>query len=690
MADSINFKEVCINSEIRETFGSKQWGNTGNTFDKAWDGNIYTFFDPENSDYEATNTGVELKVPMKITAIEFFPRASYPDRMLKGVFEGSNDKENWTEIAKVEEMPTVKNYTRLKVTDNTEYRFIRYRNGRTDENGNGRGDVSEILLLSEVPENAVKNYTVNGVAEAGSVWTIDAPAPDVKTISRVGMMTGAAKNRDDISIPEDECYVQSITEADENTFNNYVKKLESNGYTCVYEKEIDGNLFKQFTCSDKEKLVYVSYLKNFERVDVHVDRAVASVKDFGYSVPQDGFSSTFYMYPNNCAESGIKNCGATTGVMCFIIKNIDNSLVIVDGGTFWDSADPHELANFLRFIRSEANVNPGEKVNIACWYLTHAHGDHVGFLPKFLRKYHDEIIVQRVLCNFPAYTVNSNDYVPETLEMKDCFMKYFPDAIYLKPRAGMEFKLCDVTYTFLQGQDDALNPWMGLTILDNQNDTSPVLMLDFNGMKVAMLGDISEKGFIASELYEKDSFKADIVQAAHHGFNQLPNVYPLFGRAIYMIPASEYSLYANPHNVEVMRVIDEWATEKRTLSDATHGYKVADGKIVYDPRPLPDRGYQIRFEMNASNINLKAGESFTLTFKNKHFKTVTLEGIESTAEGVTAEVTGEKVLKPHDDLDGDTTTVLVNCTKAAKGDLKIRFTALNGGEKTVKIPVVCE
>ena len=64
------------------------WNNSVNTFDKALDGNITTYFDAsiDNGAY----VGIDTAGAVSGDKIRFYPRSGYTDRMVGGVFEGTN------------------------------------------------------------------------------------------------------------------------------------------------------------------------------------------------------------------------------------------------------------------------------------------------------------------------------------------------------------------------------------------------------------------------------------------------------------------------------------------------------------------------------------------------------------------------------------------------------------------------
>ena len=85
--------------------------------------------------------------------------------------------------------------------------------------------------------------------------------------------------------------------------------------------------------------------------------------------------------------------------MAYIIRLYDGSFVIIDGN-IGEYDEPDHIMELLE----KQNVT-GEKVRIAAWFITHAHGDHyLGFI-NFCRKFGDRITIERVIYDFPPKEV---------------------------------------------------------------------------------------------------------------------------------------------------------------------------------------------------------------------------------------------------------------------------------------------
>lgn len=63
-----------------------------------------------------------------VTKIRFYPRADFPAavRMWGGKFQGSNDKEGWTDLATIADKPAEAAWTELAVSGAAFYRYLCY------------------------------------------------------------------------------------------------------------------------------------------------------------------------------------------------------------------------------------------------------------------------------------------------------------------------------------------------------------------------------------------------------------------------------------------------------------------------------------------------------------------------------------------------------------------------------------
>ena len=110
------------------------WVNSGSTFDKALDGDSNTFFNGPAPD--GNYVGIDTSGAVSNGKIRFYPRRDHTDRMIRGVFEGTNgDPVNgpYDAIYTIASNPPL-DWNEVSV-DLKDYRYLRYR-GPTDSFGN--------------------------------------------------------------------------------------------------------------------------------------------------------------------------------------------------------------------------------------------------------------------------------------------------------------------------------------------------------------------------------------------------------------------------------------------------------------------------------------------------------------------------------------------------------------------------
>ena len=107
----------------------------------AFDGDIYTYYDPSAKSSEDAYCGVDLGTPCVLSKIVIMPREGWLDRYKGASIQGSNDREDWETLWVSEH--SAREWDWQEITDidnNTGYRYYRYWNGVE------HGDVAEIEL----------------------------------------------------------------------------------------------------------------------------------------------------------------------------------------------------------------------------------------------------------------------------------------------------------------------------------------------------------------------------------------------------------------------------------------------------------------------------------------------------------------------------------------------------------------
>lgn len=383
---------------------------------------------------------------------------------------------------------------------------------------------------------------------------------------------------------EDDSPVMLVTDTGEEEYGAYLEKLCGTGFEKVFENHTAAVDCCQLRRGDE--LLYVYYTRARGEVRVIEDRASTALPDFSYSY-ENGQSAEIYQYglyydPRNGHSPTTTNCG-----MFYIIRLADNRLVMIDGGDCMQCS-AEAVEGMYRFLRRITGTEEGEKISIAAWFFTHAHGDHVAACIRLLRTYSESFELQRVMFNFPSYHVRPGD--KEALVLKETLREYCPDLKCLKLHNGQTVTLANVRFDMLYAQEDAISQEdPSVFPFHDFNCTSVILKMTTGNGTVMWLGDTNvETEELVMETVPASLWKADVVQVAHHCFNFLSRLYPVIDADYAMLPNSYYG----GHTVEN---IDKLADVLNCLSspeniwyeDKTTGFRFEDGAyrvILEEPR----------------------------------------------------------------------------------------------------------
>ena len=234
------------------------------------------------------------------------------------------------------------------------------------------------------------------------------------------------------------------------------------------------------------------------------------LKDFSYSAPTVA-ESEFVFFRMACGAEDT-----------YLIHCCDNSWIFIDGGCADYSVYDDSLAeDVYRFMRKKSGLAENERLVISCWFMTHAHRDHMLAFSSMIKLYHNQIEVQRVLCNPPDHTkiVKRNTSLPwfETLQAR--IAEWYPNVLFLKAQTGMEIQLANVHFQILYTQQDHIEEWYTGNPENhnlNYNNSSTVSMITIDDMKILELGDLFFTQDYVAPLYPLPVFECDILKVAHH------------------------------------------------------------------------------------------------------------------------------------------------------------------------------
>ncbi len=131
-----------LTGEVIGTDGA--FGNSKSTRAKVYDNDEKTHFDGPSSDGVWAGVDLGPSRVSRVTGIRYFPRESWPDRMVGGVFQGANrsDFSDALELARIAASPRPGGYTLLAVDCPKSFRYLRYLSPK-----GGWGNVAEVRFF---------------------------------------------------------------------------------------------------------------------------------------------------------------------------------------------------------------------------------------------------------------------------------------------------------------------------------------------------------------------------------------------------------------------------------------------------------------------------------------------------------------------------------------------------------------
>ncbi len=388
---------------------------------------------------------------------------------------------------------------------------------------------------------------------------------------------------------DDPALLRAVTDTDKTAFAAYLDRLAAEGWRTVWQNQMEENFFLALTKEDRR--IYASFYGREGIARFVQDDLGTPIEDFGggEAIPGETVQvCQFGLYYSHMIPGRCSDCG-----MLYIVKLPDNSLFLVDGGML-EQATEAATAEVMRVMRHMSKVAEVEKIRIAGWFCTHAHDDHSDLFCKLLRKYHDQLDVERIIFNFPASGVWGTlpinaDILRERLHL------YCPGAKYLKCHTGQSWELAGVRFEVLQTHED------GVTITGQEtisfpsggtdfNDSSTVLKITFDGASFLILGDINNASeSLLLRHFSVNTLHATMMQAAHHMINNLPELYPVIAPEIALVPRAVFvATDTNTHYTTLLKTIP--AQNVYFASCATDVFEARNGHFKLVER-FPIEGY---------------------------------------------------------------------------------------------------
>lgn len=385
-----------------------------------------------------------------------------------------------------------------------------------------------------LPESIDISYTYDGYTR--DRWSLKFPAFEGGILAQGAYATNYGF--DTIKSPKSDNYKMILANnTNEAELGAYLDKVKAEGYTVKQVKAATADeAISSYWVTKGDDRMYVYHSVNAGEIRFICDKGEAvNAEEFSYSYTKTATDTTVvYQYGLTFSEDGsdisknqkTSNCG-----QLFVIKLADNSVIIIDGGTYYQMTE-NVAADLNSFLRTITGVADGEKVRIADWHITHAHGDHYSGFARFLMNYHEGYELERMSYNFNYREDDMVKFFNEYLKV------WYEDVKYYRPHTGESIQLADVKFDFLYTYEDSISAETGNIILDpvplmwggtpkvDQNNSSTVVRITFDQKTLLLTGDIvlvAQDALITN--YSDAALKSDILQVAHHGLNPLDKLY---------------------------------------------------------------------------------------------------------------------------------------------------------------------
>ncbi len=305
-------------------------------------------------------------------------------------------------------------------------------------------------------------------------------------------------------------YTASYGATNYMVYRDYLTALTELGFTEHDSNRIGRNYFATYiknTATEKTAVHVMFYerLFKFEMTYGPLDEYLPSKE--APSVPtKDAVTPTITQIARNGSLQGAPGMSA-------ILQLADASFVIFDGGPY-DIQDEMDLYNFIR-----QRTPAGQKPVIAAWFITHAHGDHMGLALNFLRNYRNDVELRLGAFNFPDFDsiTIQNENAANMKNMADSFQSLvlsYPDAECWVMHTGQSLKLPGCVIDVLYTPEDASS-----TIFAWGNHTCTAVRVTLNDTTFTVLGDAERS--LCQQMADAygSSIQSDILSLSHHGFN---------------------------------------------------------------------------------------------------------------------------------------------------------------------------
>jgi len=357
------------------------------------------------------------------------------------------------------------------------------------------------------------------------------------------------------------------------TYREYLDRLKAEGFYEHSSSQMGRNYFATYVKEVKSEKMAV-HLMFYERM-FRFEMTYGPMDEFlpPAEVMETGSEGTATPSITQLARKG--SLAGAPG-MSAILQLSDASFVIFDGGPY-DTEDSMDLYNFMKQRTPE-----GQKPVIAAWFITHAHGDHMGLALDFLRSHKNDVILRLGAFNFPDFdTIRiNNESAANMRDMANSFkslVQSYPDAEYWVMHTGQTLKLPDCEIRVMYTPEDAAS-----TEFAWGNHTCTAVRITMNDTTFTVLGDAERS--LCQQMADAygSSLKSDILSLSHHGFNgACLDLYKCVNPDVCFWPVDGYRFMTDPRCLGTEHGYDFNAWLRNDAIKVREHYAADETKTIY-------------------------------------------------------------------------------------------------------------
>lgn len=306
-----------------------------------------------------------------------------------------------------------------------------------------------------------------------------------------------------------ERYVATYKDVTEAEYNAYVAKLTAAGFVAFDEYSANGNHFGTYTKGRTQvNLCFYSVRATFKILYGKTDTIPSLTKPETEELVTPTLTQLVRKSVDESSPNGASGMG-------YVIQLSDGRYILIDGGSVdTNNEDAGALLDYLVAHKPASH----EKPIIAAWIISHAHGDHILLPNQFLKDYHDKVVLEMTITNFPYFSKlqmkyeNSEPLAGFISQFESYVSAYFPRAKQITAHTGQRFWVGDAYLEFFYSHEDEYPTLPGWA-----NETSLVFRMTLGGKTCMFLGDLDQCAFMR-DVWGSE-VKSDILQVAHHGYN---------------------------------------------------------------------------------------------------------------------------------------------------------------------------